>query len=153
MSGSGESRRVIVRMVRFSSTRADDSVDSMRLGLRSVVRSMRAVFGVENVGGKLGRGPRLSMRGGVLAASELSVTGVALVAGSTISSINGAAFGTAGDFVGSCVDRPFASGALTADPATLETVRLGGNSGRAGTSLGLLGLPIGAGSLRRILID
>ena len=153
MIGSVESRRAIVSAVRLSGVRAADSVDSMRLGLRIVAMSLRAVFAASNVGGRLGCGPGLSTRGGVLAANELIVSGVALVAGSTTSSVSGTALGTAGDFAGSVAVRAFAVGELTDDPVTVETVRFGGNSERAVMSLDVVGFPIGAASVRSTLSD
>ena len=152
MGGNGESRRAIASAVRLSGERADDSVDSMRLGLRSVARSVRAVFAASNVGGRLGCGPGLSRRGGVLAADGLTVSAVALVAGSTTSSVNGAVLGIESDFAGSCIVGPFAPGELTIGPVTFVAARLGGSSGRAARSLGLLGFPIVADSMREMLI-
>lgn len=153
MTGNRESRRAIVGATRLSGVRADDSVDSMRLGLSNVAMSVRAVFVANKVVGKLGSGPGLSTRGGELAAFELIVSGDALAAGSATSSVNGAAFGIAGDFAGSVVVEAFTAGELTDNPAAFETVRFGGSSERAAISLGVLNFPIGSVSLRGTLSD
>mgnify|MGYP003390165116 CR=1 FL=1 len=153
MMGKSESRRTIVRANRLSGVRAEDSADSMRLGLRNVATSLRVVFVASKVVGSFGCGPALSTRAGVLAAFEFIASGVALVAGSTTSSVSGAALGIAGDFAGSWVIGPFAAGELTGDPATFVAARPGGNCERVATLSGRLGFPIGAGSVRGTLSD